>query len=71
MTLIVACRNESGRLRHKLDNALAIDYPQLEILVASDASDDNSDDIVREYGTRGVRLVRSEQRRGKGNVRTP
>jgi hypothetical protein len=65
ITLIVACRNEAGRLRHKLDNALALDYPDLEILVASDASDDASDDIVREYGDRGVRLVRSEQRRGK------
>lgn len=65
MTLIVACRNEQGRIRHKLDNALALDYPGLEILVASDASDDASEDIVREYAPRGVRLVRSEQRRGK------
>lgn len=65
VSLIVACRNEAGRLRHKLDNALAIDYPGLEILVASDASDDGSDDIVREYAARGVRLVRSPERRGK------
>jgi glycosyltransferase involved in cell wall biosynthesis len=65
MTLIIACRNEAARLPHKLDNALALDYPGLEILVASDASDDASEDIVRQYGNRGVRLVRSEQRRGK------
>jgi len=65
VSLIIACRNESGRLRHKLDNALAVDYPQLEILVASDASDDDSDDIVREYAARGVRLIRSAERRGK------
>ena len=64
-TLVIACRNEAGRLRHKLDNALAIEYPNLEIVVASDASGDGSDDIVREYADRGVRLIRSPARRGK------
>ena len=65
VTLIIACRNEAARLRHKLDNALALDYPGIEIVVASDASDDGSDDIVREYAASGVRLVRSPERRGK------
>jgi glycosyltransferase involved in cell wall biosynthesis len=65
VTLIIACRNEAARLRHKLDNALALDYPGIEILVASDASDDGSDEIVREYSASGVRLVRSPERRGK------
>ena len=68
VTLIIACRNEAERLRHKLDNALAVDYPNLEIVVASDASDDESDDIVREYGPKGIRLVRSPERRGKEYV---
>jgi hypothetical protein len=65
VSLIIACRNEQARLRHKLDNALAIDYPAMEIIVASDASDDASDDIVREYERHGIRLVRSPNRRGK------
>jgi len=65
VSLLIACRNEVRRLRHKLDNALAVDYPNLEIVVASDASDDGSDDIVREYEHRGIRLVRSTERRGK------
>ena len=65
VSLIIACRNEEARLRHKLDNTLAIDYPQLEVLVASDASDDRSDAIVGEYSGTGVRLVRSPQRHGK------
>jgi hypothetical protein len=65
VSLIIACRNEAKRLREKLDNALALDYPGIEIVVASDASDDGSDDIVSEYAARGVRLVRSRQRRGK------
>lgn len=65
VTIVVACRNEQRRLRHKLENALAIQYPDREIIVASDASDDGSDEIVREFADRGVRLVRSPERRGK------
>lgn len=62
---MIACRNEVRRLRHKIENALAVDYPRLEVVVASDASDDGSDDVVREYAARGVRLIRSPERRGK------
>jgi cellulose synthase/poly-beta-1,6-N-acetylglucosamine synthase-like glycosyltransferase len=65
VSLIIACRNEARRLRHKLDNALSLDYPDIEILVCSDASDDGSDEIVAGYADRGVRLVRSGERRGK------
>ena len=65
VTLIVACRNERARIAHKLDNALAVSYPRLEIVVASDCSDDGSDDIVASYAGRGVRLARSPERRGK------
>src|SRR5262249_15574714 len=38
---------------------------RLEILVASDASSDGTDEIVKGYSRRGVRLVRAPQRRGK------
>ncbi len=65
VSLIIACRNEVARLRHKLDNALDLEYPMIEIVVASDASDDGSDEIVREYGCKGIRLVRSPERLGK------
>jgi hypothetical protein len=65
VTLVIACRNEKARIAHKLDNALALRYPRLDIIVASDSSDDGSDDIVRSYADRGVRLVTSPERRGK------
>jgi hypothetical protein len=65
VTMIIACRNERRRLAAKLDNALAVRYEPFELLVASDASDDGSDDIVRDYSDKGVRLVRSAERRGK------
>lgn len=65
VTLIIACRNEEKRLRQKIENALQLDYPLLEVLVASDASDDGSDALVLTFAPQGVRLVRSAQRRGK------
>jgi hypothetical protein len=65
VTLVIACRNEERRLPHKIENALQVAYPLAEILVASDCSDDRSDAITLSYADRGVRLVRSEERKGK------
>jgi cellulose synthase/poly-beta-1,6-N-acetylglucosamine synthase-like glycosyltransferase len=67
VTLIITAHNEASRIRDKLDNTLGIDYPgeQMEVIVASDCSSDDTDDIVREYTGRGVRLVRAGERLGK------
>ena len=67
VSIIVAARNEADKIRRKIEHSLALDYPQdrFEVLVASDASDDGTDAIVGEYAGRGVRLVRSPQRKGK------
>ena len=68
MSLIVTAYNEQGRIREKLDNSLAIDYPGLEIIIASDCSSDDTDAIVGEYQARGVKLVRADERLGKENA---
>jgi glycosyltransferase involved in cell wall biosynthesis len=65
VSLIITAYNEAERIAEKLENSLAIGYPALEIIVASDCSDDGTDAIVRPYATRGVRLVRVPERRGK------
>jgi cellulose synthase/poly-beta-1,6-N-acetylglucosamine synthase-like glycosyltransferase len=67
ITVIVAARNEADKIRDKIQNTLALDYPLslLEVIVASDASDDGTDEIVRQHAAQGVRLVRSPQRGGK------
>src|SRR5262249_49515557 len=67
VSIIIAARNEADKIRQKIEHTLALDYPddRLEILVASDASDDGTDDIVREYVGRGVRLIRAPERKGK------
>lgn len=67
VTVIITAYNEERDLAAKLENTLALDYPKekLEIIVASDCSSDRTDDIAREFATRGVRLHRQAQRHGK------
>lgn len=67
VTLIITAHNEEKRIQIKIENTLAIDYPrdQLEVLVASDASTDRTDDIVRDHADKGITLVRAPERRGK------
>ncbi|MDQ7051591.1 MAG: glycosyltransferase family 2 protein [candidate division KSB1 bacterium] len=67
VTLIISAYNEEDVIVRKLDNSLHLDYPakKLEILVVSDASTDKTDDIVRQYADRGVRLLRMPERGGK------
>jgi cellulose synthase/poly-beta-1,6-N-acetylglucosamine synthase-like glycosyltransferase len=65
VSLIVTAHNEAHRIREKIENCLALDYPGLEIIVASDASSDDTDQIVLEYQDRGVKLARAVERKGK------
>jgi cellulose synthase/poly-beta-1,6-N-acetylglucosamine synthase-like glycosyltransferase len=67
VTLVISAFNEEASIREKLENTLQLDYPadRLQVLVVSDASDDRTDDIVREFSGRGVRLLRMAERGGK------
>ncbi|MFN2454905.1 MAG: glycosyltransferase family 2 protein [Pyrinomonadaceae bacterium] len=67
VSVIITAYNEERDLRAKLENTLALDYPadKLEIIVASDCSNDRTDEIAREFAARGVRLHRQAERLGK------
>jgi cellulose synthase/poly-beta-1,6-N-acetylglucosamine synthase-like glycosyltransferase len=67
VTQIIAAYNEEKAIAGKLENSLSIEYPadKLEIIVASDSSSDRTDEIVRSFADRGVRLVRCEGNKGK------
>ena len=67
VTVIIAAYNEERDIAQKLENTLALDYPKskLEVLVTSDCSSDRTDEIVRSFSDRGVRLHRQEERLGK------
>ncbi|TWU01276.1 glycosyltransferase [Stieleria varia] len=67
VTLIISAFNEGPVIRQKLENLLELDYPThlLDVMVISDASDDGTDDIVREFSNLGVSLYRQQARQGK------
>ena len=59
VSMIVAAYNEAASIESKLANVLELDYPrdELEVIIASDGSNDGTNDIVREYASRGIRLL--------------
>ena len=67
VSLIITAHNEEKRIKEKIENSLKLEYPRqkLEIIVASDCSSDRTDEIVKSYSHKGVRLVRSPVRKGK------
>jgi cellulose synthase/poly-beta-1,6-N-acetylglucosamine synthase-like glycosyltransferase len=60
VTIIVAAHNEESVIERRVMNLLALDYPHslVEVVVASDASDDRTDELAAAAGARVVRNVR-------------
>jgi cellulose synthase/poly-beta-1,6-N-acetylglucosamine synthase-like glycosyltransferase len=67
ITVVVTAYNEEKGIARKLQNLLALDYPRslVNIVVASDASADGTDRIVKSFSDRGIALLRVEGRVGK------
>ena len=67
VTLIISAFNEADVIEEKIRNSLDMEYPKerLEVVVVSDASDDETDDIVKKFEECGVRLLRMRERSGK------
>lgn len=66
ITLLIAAYNEEKSIAQKIENSLNLDYPAdlLEIIVASDGSNDRTGEIVKNHPGKGVKLL-SCPRRGK------
>ena len=67
LSLIITVHNEQARIREKLETSLALNYPmeQLEIIIASDFSTDDTESIVESYANKNIKLVRADERKGK------
>lgn len=67
VSLVITAYNEEAVIRGKLLNSLTLAYPgdRMEIVVVSDGSTDRTDEIVRGFADRGVRLVRLPANSGK------
>ncbi len=70
VTFIISAFNEEKVIESKLKETLQLDYPleKLEIIVASDGSTDKTEEIVTNFRSPLVRLIKSKKRMGKTNV---
>lgn len=59
ISMVIAAYNEEQSIGQKLENILSLDYPRdkLEVIIASDGSEDATNEIVAGYAARGVRLL--------------
>lgn len=69
-SLIVTVYNEKDRIVSKLENLLSLGFAggRMELIIASDSSDDGTDEIVKGYEDKGIKLVRAKERLGKENA---
>lgn len=67
VTIVIAAFNEAAHIAQTIQNKLELDYPKelLDIIVVSDGSTDGTDEIVKSFAARGVKLIRQEPRQGK------
>ncbi|MBP1747631.1 MAG: glycosyltransferase, CESA-like subfamily [Deltaproteobacteria bacterium] len=67
VSLLISAYNEETVIADKIENSLALDYPQelLEITVISDGSMDATDSIVTRYRNKNVTLKRYKGHLGK------
>ena len=72
VALVIAAHNEEDVIEAKLENALALDYPRdrLRIIVASDASSDRTDELVRALRRPRRRARRSARAAARSTPRT-
>jgi len=71
VSIVIAAYNEENIITEKLENCLQLDYPpgKVEIWIASDGSNDNTNDMVRARAERDERIHLLElPRTGKSGV---
>ncbi len=67
VTLVISAYNEAAVIQSKLENSIQLRYPEdkLEVIVVSDCSSDGTDEIVKNFPSRQVKLLRLQERGGK------
>lgn len=72
ITIIIPAHNEEKVIAKKLNNILTLDYPKekLQLIVASDNSTDNTEEIVKKYMSKisTLNLYIVQERKGKTNA---
>lgn len=67
-SIVIPTYNEKEDIVGTLDSLVGLKWPDKEIIVVDDSTDETPD-IVRRYADRGVRLIRPEKRGGRCEAR--
>jgi cellulose synthase/poly-beta-1,6-N-acetylglucosamine synthase-like glycosyltransferase len=67
VSIIVIVRNGERNIAEKIENCLALDYPKdrLEVIIASDGSEDRTVEIAESFKTQEVKIVAAQEHVGK------
>jgi cellulose synthase/poly-beta-1,6-N-acetylglucosamine synthase-like glycosyltransferase len=67
VSVVIACHNEAKNIEARIENLLALDYPEelLEVIVVSDGSSDLTAEAARRARSGRVRVFSYEDRMGK------
>ena len=72
VSILMPVYNEEKVIEEKIEKLLASEYPaaKIEILIGSDASDDQTDSIINRYSSQNSRIkfFRSDSRSGKASI---
>lgn len=70
VTVLIAAYNEADVLREKLNNSLSLEYPEdyLNILLVSDGSTDQTEQIVKEFEDKGITFIANPINQGKATA---
>ena len=70
ISILISAYNEEAVIKGRIENIFNMDYPQdkIELIIATDGSDDKTNEIIESYQDRGVVLYAYKERRGKVNV---
>ncbi|MFW5794889.1 MAG: glycosyltransferase, partial [Bacillota bacterium] len=77
ISFIIAAHNEEKVIKKKLENTISLDYDpnKMDVIVASDNSDDKTNEIVKEFiknnqaeNTPKIKLYIVKERKGKTNA---
>lgn len=64
-SIIIAARNEQFNLEKNLPEILAQDYPEFEVIIVDDGSEDSSPTLLKAYEDKKLKFFRMSQSRGK------
>jgi len=70
VSIFIAVYNEENIIQEKIENSLELDYPSelLEVIVASDGSTDRTNEIIKKYKEKGVKVFVNSTNEGKNAI---